>query len=213
MDLWPGSIHQSLQFFVSPLAWVDCFFDWCNLSTVSHRNSANKTNCYIHHNVAGQRSTMQSSISGLIKVQPDSLKKGFRERCSIMCLCGGELDWVNAQQHKQYSGFAPHSPPVAGDRSLPGQLQWEAAERGDPAALHWWGPSELRWHCEQKCSSAPSVSVLAGCPAYRSPGQGSLWENISTLQCNSTLSCRRVMFSLCEVCQEGLQDTGWGITN
>lgn len=118
-----------------------------------------------------------------------------------VCSCGGEIEWVSAQQHECHSGFSPHSLPVADDRSLPGQLQWEAAERGDWGALHWLGPERapaatrgcvqscevgLPRSWEQKCSSAPSVSVLAGCPAYRSPGQCSLrakHQHLAVQQC------------------------------
>lgn len=43
-----------LTFFIIHLGWVDCLFDWFNLSTVSQRNCAKRTNCCIHDNVAGK---------------------------------------------------------------------------------------------------------------------------------------------------------------
>lgn len=69
--------------------------------------------------------------------------------------------------------FAPHSPPVAEDSSLSGQLSEEQLNE------------EMRQPCTDGAerapagpgpglSSAPAVSVLAGRPAHRRPGQCSL---------------------------------------
>lgn len=63
-----------------------------------------------------------------------------------MCLCVGEIDRVNAQQLGCHSGFAPHSPPVAEDRSLSGQLREKQLNE------------EMEQHCTDGAGRAPVQS-------------------------------------------------------
>lgn len=62
--------------------------------------------------------------------------------------------------------------------------------------------------CEQRAAQLPQCLCWQGAPLTEAQGGVPFQQNISTLRCNSALSCRRVMSSLCEVHQGGLQDTG-----
>lgn len=217
MGFWPGSIHQPLQVFIIPLGWVDCLFDWCNPSTVSHRNSAKKTNCYIHHNVAG---TEVSSAKQHFWADGGTAWERVSERHAWgVRWCGAELDWVNAQQHGCRSGFSPHSPPVAEEGPSLGSLSEKLLD--EEIQIHWLYHTETLPRVGARASfsgagpglraeggSAPSVPRWQRAPLHKAQGGVPCEQNISTLQGNSALSCRRVVFSLREVHQEGLQDTG-----
>lgn len=129
-----------------------------------------------------------------------------------MCSCGGEIDWVSAQQHECHSLFLLiHLPwqrtvPYLGSSARSsGMRRW-----GSPALM---GPSELQRGQGRGWAQLQQWLCWQGAPLTGDQGSAPYEQNISTLQCNSALSCRRVMFSLREVRQEGLQDIGWGFTN
>lgn len=89
---------------------------------------------------------MQSSKSGLIKVQPDSLGKGFRERClRCVLVCGRDRSGKCTAARVPF-GFAPHSPPVAEDRSFSGQLREKQLNE------------EMEQHCTDGSGRAPVQS-------------------------------------------------------
>lgn len=170
----------------------------------------------------GQRSTVQSSTSGLIKVEPDSLEKGFRERCSRCVLEWGRDRLGKCTAARVPLGFCSSFTsrgrwqiPLWAGRSCWMRRSISTALMGPERA-----PAESRgcvricevalarsW--EQKCSSVPSVSVLAGCPwAVLLPSKTSAPCSATVLQAAEEPCLPCVKFV-----RRSSRTFGWGFTN